>query len=43
MLVASTQVFAGTKDPDETILINQASVLDAGGFLSKLLRRATIS
>lgn len=32
VLVGTIPVFAGTKNPDETVLINQTSVLDAGGF-----------
>jgi len=35
-LVGSIPVFAGTKNPDETVLINQGSVLDAGGFPLKI-------
>ena len=37
MLMGSIQVFAGNnKNPDETVLINQTSVQDAGGFPLKI-------
>jgi len=36
MLVGSIQVFAANKSPDETVLINQTSVQDAGGFPFKI-------
>jgi len=36
MLMGSIQVFAANKNPDETVFINQASVVDAGGFPFKI-------
>jgi len=35
-LMSSIPVFAGNKSPDDTVLINQAAVLDAGGFPFKI-------
>lgn len=35
-LIGSIPVFAANKNPDETVLINQATVLDAGGFPFKI-------
>jgi len=35
-LLGSMPVFAANKNPDETVLINQTSVLDAGGFPFKI-------
>jgi len=36
VLVGSVPAFAGTKNPDETVLITQTTVLDAGGFPFKI-------